>query len=284
MAGRLAAVAWVVLTGLAASPAAARPVRVMSISDCADQLVLALLPPAQIASVTWLARDPAVSVMTGAASRVPVNHGQAEEVLRDRPDLVIAGTFTTPATRALLKRLGFPLIELGPANSFEDIRRQTRAVAAAVGAKARGEALIAQMDGVLRRLAAHPAPPLRVVAWGGSGFGAPAGSMYEALLRAAGARNIAAQGGAGVERLLAARPDLLVEDEPGSEGPGLRSAVLDNPLVRRLWGGRTVILPARDYVCGTPFSALGALRLRDQMRAALARARPLPPFLGPTRP
>ncbi len=106
--------------------------------------------------------------------------------------------------------------------------------------------------------------------------------MHDALLRAAGAHNVAAErggpAGAGVERLLATRPDLLVEDEPGAEPPGLRSAVLGSPIVRRLWGGRTVVLPARDYVCGTPFSAAGALRLRDQMRVKAAGLGPLPPF------
>ena len=282
MRRRLQVLALAALAVLAAGAAHARVLRVMSISDCGDQLVLALLPPSQITSVTWLSRDPTLSVMARAAASTPVNHGQAEEVLRDHPDLVVAGAYTTPATRALLKTLRVPMLELGPTNSFDDIRGQTRAVAAAVGARGRGEALIADMDAVLHELAADPGPPLRVAAWDGAGFAAAPGSMHDALLRAAGARNVAAErggpAGAGVERLLATRPDLLVEDEPGAERPGLRSAVLDSPVVRRLWGGRTVYLPARDYVCGTPFSAVGALALRDQMRARAARVGPLPPF------
>lgn len=283
MTGRLRGCAFAVLAALAAGAAEARPLRVMSISDCGDQLVLALIPPSRITSVTWLSRDAETSAMARAALKVPVNHGQAEEVLRDRPDLVIAGTFTTPATRALLKKLHFPLLELGAVNSFDDVRRQTRAVAAALGARARGEQLLAEMDATLRQLQARPGPPLRVAAWDGGGFAAPPGSMYDALLQAAGARNVAAEpgglasgGGPSVERLLAVRPDLLVEGEPGSEAPALRSAVLDNPTVRRLWGDRTVYLPARDYECGTPFSAAGALRLSEAMRAKAARARPLP--------
>ena len=282
MAWRLAAAA-LVLLGLAAGGAEARSLRVMSISACGDQLALALLPSAQITSVTWLSRDPESSVMAAAARQVPVNHGLAEEVLRDRPDLVIAGTYTTPAVRAMLKRLHFPLLELGAVNSFDDVRRQTRQVAEAVGARAKGEQLIAGMDATLRRLQARAGPPLRVAAWDGGGFAAPPGSMHDALLKAAGARNIAAEpgglaGGAGasVERLLAARPDLLVEDAPGTERPGLRSAVLNNPTVRRLWADRIVHLSARDYQCGTPFSATGALRLSEAMRATAAHARPLP--------
>jgi iron complex transport system substrate-binding protein len=113
--------------------------------------------------------------------------------------------------------------------------------------------------------------------------------MYDALIEAAGARNVADErgglaggGGASVERLLAVRPDLLVESGPGPEYPGPRTAVLDNPTVRRLWGDRTVFLPARDYQCGTPFSVAGAVRLRQEMRAKAARARPLPAFTAGT--
>jgi iron complex transport system substrate-binding protein len=278
MAGRLPTLVLVIIAGLAAGSAHARALRVMSISNCGDQLVLALLPPSRITSVTWLARDRATSIMAGEALKVPVNRGRAEEVLRDHPDLVIAGTFTTPATRALLKTLHAPLLELGPVNNFNDVRRQTRAVADAVGARDRGEALIARMDATLQMLSASPGPPVRVAAWDGGGFAAPPGSMYDAVLTAAGARNIVAASGAGVERLLALRPDLLVEDEPGAEGPGLRTAVLDNPAVRRIWGERTVVLPARAYLCGTPFSAEAALKLQGEMRAIAARSGPLPPF------
>lgn len=283
MAGRRRSAALAVVVALAGSAAEARPLRVMSITACADQLVLALVPPAQITSVTWLSRDPQTSIMAQAAAGVPINHGLAEDVLKDHPDLVIAGTYTSPTTRALLKKLRVPMLELGATNSFDDVRSQTRAVAAAVGAPARGEQLIAQMDATLQQLAAHPGPPVRVAAWDGGGFAAPPGSMYDALLQAAGARNVAAErggpvsggGGPSVERLLAARPDLLVEGGPGGDYPGPRSAVLDNPTVRRLWGGRTVFLSARYYECGTPFSAAGAVRLRDEMRAKATRARPL---------
>jgi iron complex transport system substrate-binding protein len=266
-----------------ADTAAARPLRVMSLNQCTDQLVLALLPKSQITSVTWLSRDPSGSVMADAAADTPVNYGSAEEVFRDKPDLVITGNYTTPATRAILNKLRYPLLEITSSDSFEDIRRDTRLVAKAVRAEARGEALIARMDATLRGLAAASGPPLRVAAWDGAGFSARPGSMYDAVLKAAGAHNVANDAGVprsdapDVETLLATAPDLLVEGEPGFERPGRRSDVIANPTIRRFWGDRTVVIPQRYYVCGTPFSADAAATLRREMQAVERRARvPLP--------
>ena len=264
--------------------AAARPLRVMSINLCADQLVLALLPRDRIASVTWMAHDPDGSLMAPAAAGVPENHGFAEDVARQRPDLVIAGRFAAPATRALLKKLGYPLLEIDEASSFDDIRRVTREVAHAVGEEARGEALITRMDGQLAELARDRAPPLRVVAWDGAGFGAGKGSLYDTLLGAAGAVNVADDqpvGGLGrpdVEILLRTAPTLLVKGAGMGEAPGLRRNIERHALVRRYWdGARTITIRQAAYVCGTPMVAGAALELRDKLRAAAARVHePLP--------
>lgn len=273
---------------IAASPGggAAKPMRVMSLNQCTDQLVLALLPPDRIASVTWLSRDPESSVMVRAARRVAVNHGDAEEVVRQKPDLVIAGTFTTPATTAMLRRLGYPIVLVPEATSFADIRAVTRQVAAAVGEPARGEALIAHMDTELAALAREKVRPVRVAAWDGAGFSAEKGSLYDAVLGAAGAINLAdvppasSYGEPDAEVLLAAAPELLLQGAPGSSRPGLRDDVAHHPLVRRYWADRTVTVRPAIYFCGTPFVADGARMLRGQIQAAAARPHSPLPFAG----
>ena len=255
----------------------AHPVRVASLNLCTDQLVLALLPPGRIASVTPLARDPDQSLMAAAATTVAVNHGTAEEIVRQRPDLVVAGSFTTPATRALLKRLGYPLVEVDSPDDWAGIRRVTRQVAAAVGEPARGEAMIAHMDARLAALARDPAPPVRVAAWDGAGFGARRGSLYDAVLTAAGAINVATRppvsgyGGGNAELLLAGDPALLVVGQRGGVRPGWRDAVAHHPAVRRHWAGRTVAISPAYYGCPTPYAATAATRLREQLRRSAER-------------
>jgi iron complex transport system substrate-binding protein len=263
--------------------AVAGPPRVMSLNLCSDQLVLQLVPADRITSVSWLARDPEESMMAHAAAAVPINHGAAEEVVRDHPDLVIAGTYATPAARRLLKKLGFPLLEIGATDSFEDISRVTRQVAAAVGESARGERLLAHMDAVLAELNRHEDSELRVAAWDSAGFSATPGSLFDTLLLAAGARNVANETGANelgtpdVEGLLASAPALLVRGMPGFQKPGLHDDAAFHPLVRRFWQDRTVYVAQSSYLCGSPLSADAALSLQAQMANAMASAkRPLP--------
>lgn len=264
------------------------PLRIMSLNLCTDQLVLALLPPERITSVTFLAREPGSSLMHAAAMRVGANHGTIEEVIRDRPDLVIAGSFTTPATRALLRRLDYPLLELGEAGGFDDIRRLTRQVAAAVGEPARGEALIADMDRELAALARARGPAIRVAAWDRAGFGGGPGTLLAAIFAAAGARNIAAEppasshGAPDAEVLLAAAPDLLVQGSPHAAAPSLDDNGAQHRVLRRFWPpGRTLTVPQAYYVCGTPMIGRAATMLRDQLVAA--EARPALPFEGMSR-
>lgn len=259
-------------------PVAERPLRVMSMNLCTDQIVLMLLPPERITSVTWLSRDPAGSVMVGAARRVGVNHGQAEEVLRDDPDLVIAGAFTTPVLRGMLRRLGYRLEEVGHASGFDDIRAITRQIGAAVGEPARAEALVAAMDAELAALEAAPAAwRPRVVAWDGGGSAQGAGTLFHAIVEAAGARNVAAEqglaghGGFDVESLIAAAPDALIEGDGRATAPDRRADMARHPFTRRYYADRRIAVPQSLHTCGTPLSARAARQLRAQLDGIAAR-------------
>ncbi len=266
----------------APAPLPAHPRHVMSLNQCADQIVLALLEPERIASVTWLSRDPLTSRMAAEAARVPVNFGQAEEVLAQDPDLIVTGAYTTGALKGLLARLGYPVLVIETAENFEAIRAATLKLAAALDAQAKAAALLAAMD---MALAAAAAPShLRVAAWDGGGYAPGPGTLYHAILTAAGAINVASQAGASAyaefdaEALLLSAPDVLVQGVAQPGAPGRRSDVARHPLERRFYGDRTVTLPQALYVCGTPFSAEAVTLLHAAFADMKARGFDHPPF------
>ena len=248
------------------------PRHVMSLSMCTDDLLLELLPPERIASITYYSRDPGISHQWPRAAKVRINWGTVEEVLAEKPDLVLAGTYTTPATRSLLKRLGWPLLEVPPAVDFDEIRAVTRQVARALQEEAAGEALIAKMDSTLRELAASkPAQNMRVAAWGEGGSIPGKGTLFDAILTAAGGVNIGAtlDGGAytafDVEQLIAAHPDILAYASNISDTPGLNTELAQHPLIRKLYSGKSVAYPSALYNCGVVESADAAVALRASL-------------------
>ena len=261
----IAAVACLVLTGQAA--AASPPQRIMSLKICTDELLLDLVPASRIASVTFLSREKAGLKYWPQAAAIPINHGSAEEILSTRPDLILTDPFMAPALRPLLARTGAKVIEVPPAENFEQIRAVTRQVAKAVGEEARGEALIAEMDSDLRWLAAHrPRKMLTVAGWGTGGYVPGTGGLFDAMLTAAGARNAErdAFGYFDVESLIAANPDALVYGDTYSGTASLRADQDLHPALLKRYAGRRVTYSSL-YGCGIPKSAAMARQLQDAL-------------------
>ncbi len=240
---------------------------------CNDLLLLMLVPKERIASISYLAHDAVEALLPGADRGVAINHGTAEEILLQKPDLILAGTYSSPTARKLAKAVGARVIEVGATNNFADIHRVVRQLGEAVGDPDRAEALLAGMDQKLAWLASHqPARPLRVVAWSGGQAVPGKGTLTNAIIAASGADNIAASlpdnryGSFGLEELLAARPDAILQGEARWSGPSLRDAQSMHSLIGRYWHGRVISYPDAAYVCGLPQSADAAIALHELYR------------------
>ncbi len=250
------------LACLAGLPAMARPTHVMSVNLCADQLVLALAKPEDIASVSHLARDCNISAACDQVGNVKINYGTAEEMVAEAPDLLIAGKYTTRATVAVARKFGKNVIELDVPATLGQMRAQVMRVADALGAHDRGVALIADFD---RRIAALPPPPPGhrrpvVAVYETNGFTVGPGSMIDTLLQLAGFDNLSARRGIDnysylpLELLVAERPDLLIlNTEPNLTRPSLGGMLLAHPVLAASFPAwRQTVVPQRLWICGGP--------------------------------
>ncbi len=255
----------------ATSVASAAPLpRVASINLCADQHLLAIADPEQILTVSWLAADPEESLLAQQAARHALNYGTAEELLKFAPDVVLAGTFTSPFTRTMLQRLGYRVVQLEPEASIADIERNVRVVADVVGQVARGEQLIVALREALRAIEANrPARKPTAVVVRPGGFTVGAGSLAHELLTLAGLRNVAAEqgldrwGSLSMEALLRSSPEIIVLTGYRSPQPSLANAVLEHPALAKLQAAkRTVIVHTALWACGLPGSIEAAAVLQ----------------------
>lgn len=254
------------------------PRRVVSMNLCTDQLAMMLADRDQLVAVSYLARDPHSSVMASEAEHYQINHGLGEEIVRLKPDLVLAGAYTTPATVAMLKRLDIPVAVFQSEDSFEAIRDNLHRMGQLLRRDAQAKALIRQFDADLLSISDAPAARPSAALYYANGYSPSDRSLAGQIIKAAGLHNIAADFGLkdggilSLEQLILADPDILIRGRTYG-GTSRAEAVLDHPALTALVSStRQTGMADQDWVCGTPHvlravARLQALRDHDRPKA-----------------
>jgi len=261
MAARRAARGWMLLATalmVAAHGAGAGdlPVRrVVTTNLCADRLALELTDRKNVVSVSRFAADPAVSTVAAAAAGIPVNQGNAEDIVALHPDLVVMGAFNSHLAAAMLRSLGLKVHVLPLAESIGQARAAIRGVAAELGVPEQGERMVAGMDA---RLAALPVRgrPIRAAVYQAGGWSAGSGTMADDLFGRIGFANLAAEAGIvgfgalPLETLVASSPELIVLESMGDGPPSVAGELLRHPTLSR--NIAKVSVPMRLWACPDP--------------------------------
>ena len=257
----------------AAALADADPARVVSINLCTDQLAMMLAAPGQLVSVSRLAADPHSSAMAEEARAYPANQGRAEEVYLLRPDLVVAGTYSDPATVGMLRRVGLRVEQFDTARSLDDTRDRIAQMARVLGREEAGAALIDRFDARLAVLRSDETTHSAAL-YHPNGYSLGGGTLSDDILRAAGFNNIARSlglrggGTLPLERLVMAAPDLLIRSKP-LPGASRSEAVMTHPALAALTSEAAGLrITSPDWICGTPH-VLGAVETLVNAREAL---------------
>jgi iron complex transport system substrate-binding protein len=257
-----------------AGAAAQEPRRVVSLNLCADQMLLALADRDQIASLSPLAADPALSYLADRVGSLPVNDGKGETILFGGADLVLAGTFGQQARTALLRRQGIEVVALEPWRSIADGRRQIRMMAARLGHPDRGEALIAAIDDALARTRNIVPASRSVLTYYRRGYVPASDSLTGELLRHMGFRphqdglGLSRGGVARLEAIVMNPPDFLLMDEAAGRAVDNGSALFVHPaLTAAVPPGRRLSVAGRLTICGGPSLPAAIDILANEVRA-----------------
>lgn len=277
-AGWLAAFAFCLFSvcAIASEPA---PRRVVSLNVCTDQLAMLVAGEGQLHSVSFLARDPGTSAMAEQARPYPVNHSQAEEIFLMQPDLVLAGTFSSRPTIDLLRRLGFRVEEFAPVSSFDDVRENMTRMGRFLHREKKAAELVAELDDGLAELRAAGVPARSIALYEANSYTSGAGTLADAIFRAAGFTNIAAKLGVvgtvrlPMEQLIMAAPDVIAASHGDYGAPALAEENFVHPAYLAFGAqARTVNVPVPNMICGGPFT-LKAARILQAASTSIDRAK-----------
>lgn len=268
------------LISIGAGAPAPVPQRIVSLNMCADQLLVALADPGQIAGLTEWARDPELSAVAAQARSLPFTRHSAEEVMALHPDLVIGAPFRIKAILSPSKGRGIRMVEFPQTEQVGEIEAAIRIVADAVGHPQRGARLIAQMR---RDLVAIGPPPGRgrvAAYYQRQGYLTGTGTLVDDMMRRVGLVNLAGRLGRpalsrlSLEELVLAKPAFVIMDSGTGVAADRGSAALHHPLLNdSIPAGRRLHIPEALIVCGGPAYPRAVAMLAGQVRAADQLAR-----------
>lgn len=260
---KTAGAALAIVSMLAAGTAQARPLRILSLDQCADQYVLALAPDAELA-LSPRADDPDAWLRAEAAGHRRLRP-TLEAAVAFQPDIVIRYWGGEPRLLAALERRGVKVASIDDATDFDGVRANIRRVGDVLAEPTRADALIAGMERKLK--AAHrPAAPGRSALYlTAGGFTAGEGTLVDAILKAAGYANLAGPGFApvSVERIALEPPLRFVLGFFEQLRADWRGAGR-HPVVRHAAEGHTAAsLPGAALTCPGWFAADAAAMLAE---------------------
>jgi iron complex transport system substrate-binding protein len=239
----------------------AKPQRIVSQTLGTDEILLAICSPERIVAVSNLAEDTAVSNVVEQAKQVAGRTTKGpEQILQLNPDLIFVASYSRAETVNLLKASKAPVFRFANFDSIDNIKSNIRTVGYATGCDAEAEKVVQQMDQELAAIKARIPPnqaPVRVMSYGREGYTAGSKTIFDDVLRAAGAVNVSAEHGItgfakiSVEKLAEWQPDFIVNGAGNREMENVRKQLLADPVIAASKAGRAghvIIIDDRHFL------------------------------------
>ncbi|MFN0123193.1 MAG: ABC transporter substrate-binding protein, partial [Blastocatellia bacterium] len=262
-----------------------RPQRIVSQTLGTDEILWAICPRPRLAAFSKTGLEPKYSPIAAELAAAGVTAvTSAEEILQLRPDLIFAASYSRAETVESLRASGAPVFRIAGFDNFADIQQNIRLVGQVIDEPAGAEKLIAQMDAELAavraRIPARARAP-RVLSFSLSGSTAGSGTTFDAIVRAAGASNVAAEKGLqgfptiSAEQVVEWDPDYMVTGADISRAGDAAQRLLEHPVIattRAARQRRVIVLDTR-YLLSVSHHITRAVReLADALYADKAAA------------
>ena len=238
-------------------PESAAHPTIVSLNPCADAILAEVTAPGQLLAISHYSHDPRGSSMPLAkARRFAASGGTVEEIAALAPDLVVGDSFTPPATRNALSRLGIRFAALPIASTIAASEAQVRFLANLAEQPVVGERLVGEIEASLADAAPPPGwTPRSALVWQGGGLVAGDETLIADLMARAGFRSAATTRGLGqgavlpLEAMLADPPQvILTAGDPRAE----QDRLLRHPALAGLSGTARARLDPGLFYCGGP--------------------------------
>ena len=248
---------------VAGGAAEAAPTRVASLNLCTDELLLMLAEPRQILSVHYLSHIPHETPLWRTARRYRKNDRSLLSVAAVKPDIVLTMGGGAPDTIGIARRLGIRVVDLPYPQSLSDMESGIARVAAALGRREAGAALLSKINMLKRTV---PTTQQETIWLGGGGRTVSPAGLSADWMRLAGLRQRSVRGDrVSLEQLLVSPPSILLRSDYRSGQFSGEQRGLSHPLASRTRRSRSVRTDGRLWTCMGPTLIPEIWRLRREL-------------------
>ena len=237
-----------------------KPQRIASLNLCLDALLLKLVEPARINSLTYLSGNPQFSPFAQQAQHYYLNRGLAEDLVPRNPDLVLAGDFGAGDTKVLLSQLGFRVETLSLPRTLADISEHLHRFGKLTGSEIAAEKMVRELEMQLTRLDADSSKPIPAFWYASNSYVVGADTLENELMTRAGFHNLALDkhlsgfARLDLEDLILAQPQVIIVEASDVQAFSLAQEYVQHPALRKN-NMRIIKLPATLSVCIAPIAA-----------------------------
>lgn len=256
------------------------PQRIVSQTLGTDEILLALCEPHRLVALSVLVDDPQFSNVTEQAQHIPGRvNASAEQLLRLQPDLIFVASYSKAELLTLLSAARAPVFRFGDFDHIADIERNIRTIGYLIGADEPAEALVQHMEDAMARVRVRlplDAPTVRVMLYDQAGATAGAHTMFDDMVQAVGATNVAAAHGItgfrniSREQLIQWNPEVIITSAGRHALEEARRQLLRDPAVAVTTAGkhrRIIVMPHHLFLTVTHHITEGIEQLARELYA-----------------
>lgn len=218
--------------------------RIVSLNACTDELLLQFVQPDQIAGVTRFSHSPKSEAILNSYPEIQKLSGDAEEVIKIHPELVLAETFSSRLLVEKLRRMNIPVSMIGVPRDWDELIKSAAEILNLTGHSEKIESLKKEI-GVLIQLGGDSKwKGKTAVFWSAAGHVSGQGTFENTILSTLGLKNSAGFEGyqfLSLEKLIRLNPDVVVVTQGPEQKDSWSHDTLFHPALK-------TALPHLEYV------------------------------------
>ncbi len=227
---------------------ASPPQRIVSQTLGTDEILLAICSPERIVALSPFAQDPRYSNVSEQAVQLarPLVK-DAEQIINLKPDLIFVSSYSRAETVDLLRATHAPVFRFANFDRLDDIKTNILIVGRSTGDDERATEVVEEMErqiALIKKRIPEGVRRPRVLSFGPSGNTVGAETLFDDVLRSAGAINVGAERGLrgfpriSSEQVAAWQPDFIVTGSESGKLNETRAKLLSDPVVAATEAGR----------------------------------------------